>query len=457
MSDENKKISAMMHKLSAYIAGAGKRKLPNAVIEKTKHHALDTLAAMVSGSRLEPGKYAIKFARSQGGKAEAGVIGSKLVTSAINAALSNGMHAHADETDDSHQRGRYHPGCGTIAAALAIAERQRSTGLELLKAVALGYDIGVRFNISLGPAHLNDDEHSTHTIGSIFGAAAAVSLLMKFNQNQVRHLLSYTVQQASGVPCWTRDLDHIEKAFDFGGMPARDAVTAAVMIELGFTGVEDALSGNKNFFKVFTDTPKLNEITNGLGKRYEILDAQIKKWSVGMPNQSVLDALEILIRDHDFKPSDIEKVAIRIPNKRFHVSDNSLMSDICTQHLASIMLLDGTVTLKTSHNENRMRDKKVLALRKRVQLIPDNALVNARPLRQGIVEITLKGGRKFHHHTRAVHGTPQNPMNRDQVEAKARDLVTGVLGKSKANRLIKSIWDLEKIPNARNLRTLLQA
>jgi 2-methylcitrate dehydratase PrpD len=457
MIDENKKVSAMMNTLSAYIASAGNRKLPKAVIEKTKHHLLDTLAAMVSGSRLDPGKFALKFARSQGGKAEATVIGSKLVTSAINAALTNGMHAHADETDDSHQRGRYHPGCGTIAAALAVAERQRSTGLDLLKAVALGYDIGVRFNLSLGESHLNDDEHSTHSIGSLFGAAAAVALLMKFNKHQVRHLLSYTVQQASGVPCWTRDLDHIEKAFDFGGMPARDAVTAGVMIELGFTGVEDALSGNKNFFKVFTSTPKLTEVTKGLGKRYEILDAQIKKWSVGMPNQSVLDALEILIRDHAFKPSDVEEIAIRIPNKRFHVSDNSLMPDICTQHLAAMMVLDGTVTFKSSHNEKRMSDKKVLAMRKRVRLIPDDALVKAKPLRQGIVEISLIDGRKIRHHTRAVHGTPQNPMSRNEVETKARDLIAGVLGKPKANRLIKTVWTLENVPSARKLKPLLQA
>jgi 2-methylcitrate dehydratase PrpD len=457
MTDENKKVSAMMNKLSTYIAGAGKRKLPNAVIEKTKHHLLDTIAALVSGSRLDPGKFALKFARSQGGKEEATVIGSTLMTSAINAALTNGMHAHADETDDSHQRGRYHPGCGTIAAALAVAERQRSTGLDLLKAVALGYDIGVRFNLSLGESHLNDDEHSTHSVGSLFGAAAAVALLMKFNKHQVRHLLSYTVQQASGVPCWTRDLDHIEKAFDFGGMPARNAVTAGVMIELGFTGVEDALSGNKNFFNVFTSTPKLTEVTKDLGKRYEILDAQIKKWSVGMPNQSMLDALEILIRDHTLKPSDVEKIAIRIPNKRFHVSDNSLMPDICTQHLAAMMVLDGTVTFKSSHNEKRMSDKKVLAMRKRVQLIPDNALVKAKPLRQGIVEISLKGGRKIRHHTRAVHGTPQNPMSRNEVETKARDLIAGVLGKPKANRLIKTIWDLEKVPSVRKLKPLLQA
>ncbi|MEQ8195341.1 MAG: MmgE/PrpD family protein, partial [Rhodospirillales bacterium] len=314
MSSENEKISALMNKLSAYIAGAGKQKLPKKVMDKTKHHILDTLAAMVSGSHLSPGQYAIKFVRSQGGKAEAGVIGSKVVTSAVNAALANGMHAHADETDDSHQRGRFHPGCGIVAAALAVAERENSSGGDLLKAVALGYDIGVRFNLALGPSYINDEGHSTHSTGCLFGATAAAALLMKFNRTQVRHALSYAAQQASGLPCWTRDLDHIEKAFDFGGMPARDAVTAATMVGLGFTGVADVLRGNKNFFLTFTKTPQPQELVKGLGKRYEILDTQIKKWSVGMPNQSILDALEILMAKHDFKAVDVQSVIARIPN-----------------------------------------------------------------------------------------------------------------------------------------------
>jgi 2-methylcitrate dehydratase PrpD len=457
MSDDNKKVSALMNELSAYIAGAGNRKLPKQVMDKTKHHILDTLAAMVSGSHLPPGKYALKFARSQGGKAEATVIGSKLVTSAVNAALANGMHGHADETDDSHQRGRFHPGCGIVAAALAVAERENRSGHDLLKAVALGYDIGVRFNLALGDSFINDEGHSTHSTGCLFGAAAAAALLMKFNRTQVRHLLSYAIQQASGVPCWTRDLDHIEKAFDFGGMPARDAVTAATMIGLGFTGVADALSGNKNFFLTFTKTPKPQELVKELGKRYEILDAQIKKWSVGMPNQSILDGLEILIARHDFKVADIQSVTARIPNHRFHVSDNSLMPDICTQHLVSIMLLDGTVTFKSTHDDKRMKNPKVLALRKKVTLLPDDMLLKAKPARQGIVELNLKDGRLLKHRTRAVRGTPYNPMSSEDVEAKALDLVGGILGKSKARRLIDTVWSLETVPSVRKLRTVLQA
>ena len=85
------KISPLMHKLATYIVGARRRALPAAVTERAKHHLLDTIAAMLSGSKLLPGRRAIEFVATQGGVPEATVIGSKIVTSAINAALANGM------------------------------------------------------------------------------------------------------------------------------------------------------------------------------------------------------------------------------------------------------------------------------------------------------------------------------------------------------------------------------
>src|SRR2546422_5118919 len=96
-------ISPVMQALSAYIASALRRSLPPAVLEKTKHHLLDTLAAMLSGSRLPPGKKAISFAKTLGGTKEASVAGSRIVTAAVNAALANGMLGHADRTTDSQQ------------------------------------------------------------------------------------------------------------------------------------------------------------------------------------------------------------------------------------------------------------------------------------------------------------------------------------------------------------------
>jgi 2-methylcitrate dehydratase PrpD len=140
-------ISSVMRRLSVYIASALGRPLPAAVIEKTKHHILDTMAAMVSGSRLMPGEKAIAYVKTLGGVKEAGVIGSSIVTTAINAALANGMLAHADETDDSHAPSLTHPGCGIVPAALAMAERESRNGTALLRAVALGYDIGCRSSI----------------------------------------------------------------------------------------------------------------------------------------------------------------------------------------------------------------------------------------------------------------------------------------------------------------------
>ncbi len=113
-------ISPVMSQLSAYIASALRRSLPPAVIEKTKHHILDTLAAMISGSRLAPGMRAIGYVKTLGGVKEACVIGSNIITTAVNAALANGMLAHADETDDSHAPSLTHPGCGIVPAALPV-------------------------------------------------------------------------------------------------------------------------------------------------------------------------------------------------------------------------------------------------------------------------------------------------------------------------------------------------
>src|ERR671927_288636 len=166
-------ISPVMHELATYVSRACKRPLPKPVVEKTKHHVLDTIAAMVSGSRLLPGEKAISYIKTQGGTPEATVIGSRIVTTAENAALANGMLGHADETDDSHAPSLTHPGCGIVPAALAMSEREQSNGTAFLRGVALGYDVGCRMTMSLHAYDFREVGHSTHTFGPMFGAAAA--------------------------------------------------------------------------------------------------------------------------------------------------------------------------------------------------------------------------------------------------------------------------------------------
>ena len=114
--------------VSTYIAGGAEAALPAEVTKKAKCHILDALAAMVSGSHLIPGQLALQYIKNQGGKKEAQVAASNVVTSAIHAAFANGMMAHADETDDSHTKTLVHPGSAIVPAALAMSERERADG-----------------------------------------------------------------------------------------------------------------------------------------------------------------------------------------------------------------------------------------------------------------------------------------------------------------------------------------
>ncbi len=446
-----------MRQLSRYVAGALRKPLPPEVAEKAKHHILDTLAAMVSGSRLLPGRKAISYVGALGGVKEACVAGSRLVTTAEHAALANGMLAHADETDDSHAPSLTHPGCGIVPAALAMAERERRDGKAMLRAVALGYDVGCRLTLSLNPYQFREDGHSTHSFGPMFGAAAAAGALAGVDERGARHVLSYTAQQASGVSCWMRDPEHIEKAFDFGGMPARNGVAAAAMVAHGFTGVEDVFAGERSFFVAYGRSPQPEVLARGLGETYEIMNANIKRWSVGSPIQAPLDSLLELIKQNNVKADDVEQLTVRVAHQGANTVDNRSMPDICMQHLCAVMLLDGGVSFKSSHDEKRMRDPKVLALRKKITLRGDDALTRAMPSREGIVELRLRDGRELRHHTRAVRGTAENPMTRAEVDAKSYDLVAPILGKSRARRLCDAVWALERLDDMCKLRPLLRA
>ena len=456
-------VSPLMKTLATYMAGAAKKPLPKHVAEKTKHHLLDTIAAMVSGSRLLPGTKAIAYAKTLGGAPQSLVIGSKIVTNAEQAAHINGMLAHADETDDSHAASLSHPGCAIVPAALAMGEREKAGGTQLLRAVALGYDLCARLNLSLHPYDFRQAGHSTHSFGPSFGAAAAASLLAGLDYNGMRHALSYTAQQCSGISCWMRDEEHIEKAFDFGGMPARNGTAAASMVSSGFTAVEDVFSGERNFYVAYDETrrigmkPQPQRLIKDLGKVYEIMNTNIKRWSVGSPIQAPLDGLLELIREHGVKAADVEKLVIRVAHQAANTTDNRNMPDICMQHLCAVMLIDGIVTFKSSHDEQRMKDKKVLDLRKRITLYGDDALTAALPSRQGILELKLKNGKTLHKHVKAVLGTAQNPMVRAQVDEKCYHLMAPILGAARARKLCDAVWNIEKVGNITKLRNLLTA
>ncbi len=456
-------VSPVMEKLSSYMSAAAGRALPDEIIEKTKHHILDTLAAMISGSELPPGRAAVQFARSYGGKETATVVASNIVCGPIEAALTNGVLAHADETDDSHGPSRSHPGVSVIPAALAVGEQFGINGTQFLRAVTLGYDIGTRVTMSMGGVNYQEATHrSTHGTVAAFGACAAAGCAASLNALQFRFLLDYSAQQASGIAAWRRDAAHMEKAFLFGGKPAAGAVTTAMLIHSGFTGVDDIFSGPDNFFEAYAPrengVPKADptQLVEKLGERYEITRTNIKKWTVGSPIQAPLDALAGFFKDRSFTADDVQKVVVRLASDEVDTVKNCEMPDICLRHLVALMLLEKTVTFASIHDKERMEDPAVLRQRAKVELVADPRIDARRPRREAIVELTLADGTQLTQWVRDVRGTADNPMTRDEVVAKASDLITPVVGAKKCAALIEKILAIESVKDIRELRPALQ-
>jgi 2-methylcitrate dehydratase PrpD len=229
------------------------------------------------------------------------------------------------------------------------------------------------------------------------------------------------------------------------------------MVASGMTGIDDAFSGDRNFFFAFGPKTNPEELTRAPGETYEVINTNIKRWTVGSPIQAPLDSLYELMKVYKFKADDVDKVVVRISHLgRKTVNDRS-MPDINLQYMVAVMLIDGTATLEAAHDFKRMQDPKVLELRKRVELIGDDDLERALPSRQAIVEVTLRDGRVLRHHTKEVRGTSQNPMTREEVGEKAFGLCAPVLGKKRAHELVEAVWRIEKVGNVRSLRHLLQA
>jgi 2-methylcitrate dehydratase PrpD len=427
-----------------YMLTARRASLPAEVVQNGKSHLLDSLAAVVSSSTLKPGKLGLQHARELGGKEVCSVLGSNLKTTPVMAAFANGMSGHADETDDSNSQ--LHPGCAIVPAALAMAEAENRSGEALLRAVILGYDIGFRFHQAFGP-------RST-SFGATFGCTAAASALAEFDALRLCYAISYAAQQASGSRAWVGDDDHIEKAFDYAGMPARNGVTAVLVIESGFTGNRDVIEGDQGIVKTYAPCDPA-KILAELGQRFTITSCLIKKYPVGSPMMETVDATLALLSKQAITPDDIERVIVRIPESGARTVNNRKMPDVNVQYMVASMLIDGKLTFESAHDYQRFQNPRVLALKDKVQLIGDVEMERSGHRFQGLVEVSLKDGRTLREHVIDCRGRPENPMSPEEVEKKAAWLMEPVLGKKNSDQIIESIRRIESVSNVRELTKLM--
>ena len=167
--------------------------------------------------------------------------------------------------------------------------------------------------------------------------------------------------------------------------------------------------------------------------------------------------MEILLKRRAFAADDVKQVTVRVARTQGSVVNNREMPDICLQHMVAVMLIDKTTTFQSAHDKPRMVDASVLRVREKVNLVLDDGdLQRALPRREAIVEIALNDGTQLSEHVVAVRGTPSNPMTREEVVAKARELMSPVLGAANAGSVIEKILGLENMKRVLELRPFLQ-
>jgi 2-methylcitrate dehydratase PrpD len=309
--------------------------------------------------------------------------------------------------------------------------------------------------MALGPDHVRGTHRSAEGTSSTFGAVGAAASLARLDETGMRYALSYAAQQVSGLWSWVGDADHVEKAFDFAGFGNRNGVTAAIMVQMGFTGVRDVLDGEHNMLVALSTQSNPEQMVADLGNRFYVTETAIKTFSVGYPIQAPLDAILTLRRQHSLTPDNVDRILVRLPEDGARIVDNSAMPDVNCQHLVAVALIDGAVSFEVSHDRERMSDPRVRAIRDRVRLVGDKALMVPDAPRSGFVEVTMRDGRTVSHFTRHAPGTKENPLTTEQVNAKVRGLMTPVLGAQRTESLIRRVNTLEEVANIRELRPLM--
>lgn len=448
--------------LAAFIAGARARAPDPEHAELARRHILDTLAAIVACRDLEPAILARNYARSlSGGEGPSAVtiLGTDDRAGLVDAVFAGAMTGHGAEINDFIPSAFVQPGPAVVAVALALAQARGLSGADVLRAVIIGYELAGRTPKALGVDNLRRAGLANHGIGPLFGAAATAASLLGLSEDQAAHVLTYCAQQASGSWQWLLDVEHIEKAFVFAGMGARDGLQAALMVEAGFRGVRDSLDHPSGWMRasIFSggDADRAY-LVEDLGVRSELPLTAYKRYPVGGPTQPAVEAL-LALRER-IGTAEVASVLIEMPG-RWQAFRDAAMPALNLRYLSAIILLDGRLDFVSAQSLARMRgDGAVHALMERVEIRHDPAQEAApgQPRTESArVAITCADGRCETAYVPHVLGFPSHPMGKAEVVAKALELMTPALGAARAQAVVEAVDGLEDLPRAATLIDLI--
>jgi 2-methylcitrate dehydratase PrpD len=445
--------------LSAFASGTRLPDISAAAIAATKRHILDCAGVALAAATEPAGRIILQITQEQGGAALARVLGSNLRTSAVSAAWANGALAHLLDFDDT---GFSHPTACILPAALAMAEGSGATGGDLVAAVCVGLEVFERLSLSGRQRESELRRRGFHPT-SLYGcsaAAAAAGNIVGLNPTQMAVAIGLAAANAGGL---TQHFGTWGKGIHAGNA-ARAGVTSVLLAKKDYVADLEGIEGDYGFFSAFHGTGNydLGKVADGLGTHWSIVDPglTVKRYPCCGGNLRALDAAQALLREHDIRFDDVEKLEVDVhPDLlhivRFHKPTQGFRGKFSIDYVLAAMLLDGRVDLDS------FTDEYCNAPRMRASL--DKMRVNAHTewpndaasRRKAPVTITMHDGRTFTRTVEKVRGSPGNPMTRDELVGKYRSCASRVLNGERLELSIAILETLDKVPAAKSLMDTL--
>jgi len=465
--------SPLTQYVADFIAAAHERAIPDPVIATGRKSILDGLGLAVAGTASEAGHIITEYLRdlgvADGGAPRAvSVLGTALRTPARFAAFANGIAIHAHDFDDTQLAAApnrvygllMHPTAPVLAAVLAVAERERSSGAALETAYHVGIEVCCKIAEAANPRHYEDGFHTTGTCGS-FGAAAGIANLLRLGAEDVAALLGLAGSQAAGL---RENFGTMTKPFH-PGRAAESAVLAADLVRRGFSAAHNILEAQRGFYHAFCGGYDEHAIRGRLGNPWTFADPgiSIKPHPSGSLTHPAMAVILDLVTRHDVRPEDV--VQIRVGTNRHmpttllhHDPHTELEAKFSMEFCAAILVLRRRAGLGEFTDETVHRPE-VRAMMRKVDFYVDPEAEAAGYHRMtSLVEIVLTDGRRLTGRADFGKGSPANPMRWDEVAAKFRECADyGGLAPARAEEVIAMVKDLASLSDISRLTSALTA
>ena len=434
--------------------------IPAEVLDRAKACALDTLAVCLYGSTKPWSHTVSELVHDSGLRGRSTVLGMNFSRQPAQATLANGVMAHAFELDNVRQPGAgVHPGATAFVPALAMAEDKGADGKSLLSAFVVGCEVMSRIGVAAGNSLERRGFHAPGLTGT-FGAAVAAGRLLRLNERQMANALGIAASYSGGLIEFSRCREGAMVKRLHLGKAAEGGVTAALLASEGFTGPESVLEGKFGFCQTFSDSPDLPYLTHRVGTKFESLNICIKRCACHINAHAPIEALQKLRGKIGFAPGDIQEIVVggieKLVTHHANYQPKDLMMAQYSIPFCVALSLYFDPTDPESFDENKLTDKKILAMMRKIRLETDSEIEQKGWDRAARVTIGLAN--KQRHSSLVIHfkGTPRNPLSHSEVEDKARKLTHRLLSERQLDSLVKAVDQLEKIDDVSRIGDLLR-